>query len=390
MKLISRPHVLFVDDNPDELRELRRVIGKKAKVEVRSPEEVTMDDLRVANLVLVDYQIQVWPERDLDFSSTFELDIDGDTTGIARQPPDGLALIAVLRSLLWHRDRKAKPTAFALNSAHLRELAGTLPTQRAPQILARRNNLEWAFAKNSPPDELYKKIIDLAIAVQCLGKVNWAGTSTDPEKALFRLLNINDKCTWRGGALKDVLNCHPPIHQIDSPADSLLVLQWLLTRILPYPCFLYDVHYLAIRLHLDTQLVIEDIASNGPIKKLFAPARYNGALNGFSGDRWWRAGVDHIIWKITHNADDPKNVLVRKIYGNTGTSPGLSSIKNPVICLNAELEQVNTFNEIDDCARIQPDDWPPYADGAWALISEIKTSPELASLVTSSDRERIS
>jgi hypothetical protein len=76
---------------------------------VRHPNDVTPGDLKQAKLILVDYKLDHWPERDNQHTPSLK-------------PLDGIALIAVLRSNL--ASLKAAPTAFALNSGMLEELSG--------------------------------------------------------------------------------------------------------------------------------------------------------------------------------------------------------------------------------------------------------------------------
>src|ERR1700733_13521496 len=82
-------HVLFVDDSdqiePAELRRLLQPHG--VEVRLRHPEETLADDLHWANLVVVDYFLTDWSERD-------------NVDSVARRPCDGLAAVASMRSVL--------------------------------------------------------------------------------------------------------------------------------------------------------------------------------------------------------------------------------------------------------------------------------------------------
>src|SRR5262249_16130137 len=86
---IDAPHVLFVDDSDQiEASELRRLLQPHGiQVRLRHPEETLMVDLDWAHLVVVDYFLTSWSERD---------DIDS----VARKPCDGLAAVASMRSVL--------------------------------------------------------------------------------------------------------------------------------------------------------------------------------------------------------------------------------------------------------------------------------------------------
>jgi len=384
-------NILFIDDQPDQLRLFAKNLGTSVVVKICSPEAVTVNDLANADLVLVDYQITHWPERGLQFDDSDQLLTDVRAIGISRQPADGLALTAVLRSHLGHFHSLSKgPTAFALHSAHLADLAGNLPAQRAPQIIARANNIEWAFEKAPAGIDLSRKIISLADGIRDIGNItkNLTKAKDKDVPCLVHILGIKVRLPWFKAAWKDVINCHPPIHQATTSPETLLYARWILTRILPYPCFLYDTKYLAARLRIDIAHLTEDIENGGPISRVFKEALYSGVLSGFFGPRWWRAGVDQIIWDLTKDSETPAVRLMSKIFGKR-KSIELSPIKNPVICLDSELKQHEYFSDLEKCVRIQPDDWPSYADGAWALIEEVRNSPELNALVYIVDQERV-
>lgn len=59
------PTVLAIDDEPDILRNtLRLGLGDRAQGKVLHPRDVELQHLRDADLVLVDYLLRDWPERD--------------------------------------------------------------------------------------------------------------------------------------------------------------------------------------------------------------------------------------------------------------------------------------------------------------------------------------
>ncbi len=75
--------LLIVDDRPDEVSPLARALKarrRRMKAEVRKPEEVTLDDLIDADLVLVDLDLEDWNGR-------------RSSEAVALRPSDGLALL---------------------------------------------------------------------------------------------------------------------------------------------------------------------------------------------------------------------------------------------------------------------------------------------------------
>src|SRR4051794_829689 len=105
------PVVLTIDDEEQNSVQLR--LRHHADVIARAPDQVTKRDLRKADVVLIDYEIEDWPGRE-------ELET------IALKPGNGVALAAVLRSQL-EESGSGTRRAFAIHSGKLDELAGGLP-----------------------------------------------------------------------------------------------------------------------------------------------------------------------------------------------------------------------------------------------------------------------
>ena len=137
MKNIEKPSILVIDDEPDKLRDQVALDVKDLAVNnVFHPQDIDISDLKNADLVLVDYRLEDWSERD-------------DLSIISLQPANGMALAVVLREQV-DQNEKDKLTAFALHTAHLGDIQGRFPPETAQHVLARLNNLEWIFQKNEP------------------------------------------------------------------------------------------------------------------------------------------------------------------------------------------------------------------------------------------------
>jgi hypothetical protein len=122
--------VLIIDD--ENGLSTQRLLGNSLDSIVRHPNDVTTSDLKRANLVLVDFKLDHWPERDKQETPSFK-------------PRDGIALIAVLRSNL--HILKAAPAAFALNSGMLDDLSAGGEWAGREHTIARSIDLEWVSAK---------------------------------------------------------------------------------------------------------------------------------------------------------------------------------------------------------------------------------------------------
>ena len=102
MQAAKLPKILAIDDEPDNLRnELKLGLGDRATGEVLHPQDVDLQHLKEADLVLVDYILTNWVER--------------EEASLSMQPVNGLALAAVLRECV-DCSQQDRLTAFALHS----------------------------------------------------------------------------------------------------------------------------------------------------------------------------------------------------------------------------------------------------------------------------------
>lgn len=374
------PRVLFVDDGTSTtVGGLREVLGpERVALSLIHPEEVGDHDLLRSDLVVVDYFLDDWAERDA-------------VSAAPRAPRDGLAVAAALRSrLLPPRDQRASgvadvhPVAFALWSAHLEAATFQLPSAVRAHVFARENNLEWAFVRERiTSGEAAVQLEELARAVKTLPE-RWPGRSAGQAAVdlLASRLAVPER-DWAELAVEQVLECRPPVFELSERTHGLVLLRWLLHRILPYPTFLLDEHYLCARLRLDA------LPENPAVELLqeLAAAQYTGLLNNFDGRRWWRAGVEHWLWEVTDGrSGNPEAV---RIAATRRGGVARREWHQPVVVTGPDLERRSDLLEIGDTVRLRPDDWPPFADEAYAEITQAKAEPSLAAIVDVADRDRL-
>ena len=104
------------------------------------------------------------------------------------------------------------------------------------------------------------------------------------------------------------------------------------------------------------------------------------------GARWWRAGVDDLVWTWTEGNTNAEAVLAHlKSLGLKGLRPGPD---DPVVAVNNHYVSFKVVSATD-AVRIRPDDWPPFADAAWAITSDVKDDLKLRALVVSEDSDRL-
>ena len=372
-KADDKPAVVIVDDHDDEERGALWAWDDAIRLRIRHPRDVQREDLRDADLVLVDFQLNSWRERD-------ELD------AIALQPLNGLALCSVLRA---HAEaERSAPVAFALRSAHLKDRWGCFPPEPRLHTLARRLNLEWVFPKGEVGQKLplLEQITELAMAVRRLPRA-WPTGDPDAVRELVEAwLRLPDE-RWSAQAWRDIEECHPPIHELEDQRHGLLVLRWFLHLILPYPCFLWNRQRLAGRLRVTRESL--DLALESGLSDVFDTARYGGQLRSILGERWWRSGCETILWDKSGGQPFDSDRL--RLVLNRDCKDALipTDISQPVVCLDENFQEMDQLGDIETSVRIQPDDWPPFADQAWATTALASAKRRLRSATIESDRERL-
>lgn len=376
METTDIPNILILDDQVEEHTSLKLYLdeSKLANIKVLHPQDVVVDDLRDIQLVLVDYQLDNWPERDT-------LDT------LSLKPRDGLALASILRRQIHEHDA---PTAFALYTGNIEKLAAPFPPDYREHVLANINNLEWVFSKARLDKERATtgQIVTLAKAVSMLPQSWGASTGSEPMRQLAELLGIRFDDPDDELLLEDVETCLPPIHELSQWSHGLAVLRWLLQRILPFPCFLLDTFRLAARFRIDHEALQGALKEGSPLKLALDSCAYDGILANFSGPRWWRSKVESFLWdKTGNNSSDVKAVqaAIRAIAHDD--LPLSEPSDHPVVCLNTHYQPLDKFSKMEAAVRIRPDDWPAYADQAWTTIEKAKDEPKLRALVIRDDLE---
>lgn len=398
---LRRPVTLVVDDEPESQLLLRDALRERGACEVLEPWRVEQMDLEAADLVLVDLTLESGPELE-------------ESVPLAQRPADGLALAAVLRSHLpqskpphLRTGSERPPTAFALHTSHLDYLVPDLPPDIGEHVAARLNNLEWAFRKQeakfsfkensvAPPlvprrlltagPSRVERIEALASAAAALPE-RWAHGSFEDTSAMLRgLLGLGDD-TWHLGAEEHARRCHPPLFEVAADSHGLAFIRWLLHRIFPYPSFLIDSHYLALKLQLDHNVFVELVTARPGVAALLDVARYSGVLDDFTGPRWWRSGVDAVIFQLTEGDIFNRARLQRELDAVAQDSLTYQSESN-VLCLGPNYRPTGVRERVET-VRVQPDDWPPFADPAFAAIDDASTDSGLSRIVVMDDVSRL-
>jgi hypothetical protein len=381
-----QPLVVIIDDEDQgSFAELIRDLGVEAVA--LSPDDLDRQLLTRATTVVLDQYLDVWPGR------------DRSRLPLTLKVPDGLGLAAVLRSHVEGSGVKTPPlqvpVAFVLRTGELNRLGAGLPRAAREHLLARQYNLEWVFSKgqealpNLPSPA--RRIAALARATSTL-PVHWGPDSHDPGLAWLGLPTT----TWTEDARWQIEQCRPPQHVVAERTAGLAWLRWFLQRILPFPTFLLDRTHLAVALGLSVTSVDDVISFGSPLSARLDEVRYRGPLSDFLGDRWWRAGVSHLVEELLEITEQNGRGRIQAVAAGAANLHGhyidAITVEDPVVGVNSDYTTLSVPLSAASAVRLQPDDWPPYADDAWAArdaLSGEDADPELLALVVSTDRWRI-
>ena len=281
MTKIKKPSILVIDDESDKLgSQVDLGLADHATACVIHPQDVEMSDLKSADLILVDYRLDSWPER--------------DAQSVSLNPATGMALAVVLREQV-DQSQEDRLTAFALHTGHLGDIQGRFSSATAQHVLARLNNLEWVFPKSE--SRRYKQMVLLAKAVQQLPS-QWPKGSDDSPSMVKQLLAMDEDADSFERCWRDVLDCQVPVHELTAGGHGILFIRWLLHQVMPYPSFLWAEHWVAARLRISVNALRGVLAGDSDLAKNLESMRYSGILAGFLEDRWWRGALEDFVWEL--------------------------------------------------------------------------------------------
>lgn len=368
------PRILIVDDVDAE--QFVPGLKDRAQSRARHPNDIEAGDLDWADLVLVDFMIEHWDERER-------------LEQVSLRPPNGLALASVLRE---HADNPTGNggdfTAFAIHTGLVGEISRRLHTSnRTEHVVARLNNLEWVF--NKADVTRFERSAELGAAVRRISN-EWNEVERGGiEAALESLLGLSGEAAWRSRAFDDVVLSQVPLSDFSAGTSGVLFLRWLLHSILPYPTFLWGIQWVAARLRIAPATLRAVLDGGSTLATEINACRYCGILSGFLGRRWWRAGVEQYAWSIrAEGARDP-DAFHQELEKRAGTTLERLAIPSPVVCIGRDLLASDDLCGLDDAVRMVPDLWPAHADTAYASLVSVREDAEFAAVVHPLDRDRV-
>ena len=369
-------HVLFIDDEDGTSKSLLRDLLAPHGLDFRilHPEEVQQADIDRAKVVVIDYFLSEWEERDA-------------LPSLARAPRNGLAVAATLRStqLPELSDRRPgqyprRPIAFALWSGHLSQASFHLPDVVLPHAFSRENNLEWAFRRTElVTAQGAQKLADLCLAVDAAELWTSHVDGIDQLRS-FLALTAEFSGTWYEEAVEAVLACRPPLRELATSTHGMALVRWMLHRIVPYPTFLMSEQEVVVRLS-----IAGNIRDFSKLEEALTPLRYRGNLSNFSGPRWWRVGVEEWLYETTSGLSSNASAI-RAAMASLGAEIKHLAAR-PVLTLGADMSYESEPSDVDDVVRIQPEDWPPYAEPAYARIDLALMDEDVRKMVDPVDKD---
>ena len=373
MTNIEKPFILVIDDEPEELvAQVALEFNDRATSQVKHPQDVELSDLNNADLVLVDYVLENWPERDV-LSST------------SLQPVNGMALAVVLREKA-DELQKDKLTSFALHTGHIEDIQGRLPLATAQHVRAQLNNLEWVFMKDE--HHRYDQMFLLADAVRQL-PAEWPGDLKGSASMVQKFLKIDENSVSFERCWRDVKNCRVPVEELFMRGHGILFIRWLLHQILPYPCFLWTEHWVAARFGITVKALDQVLAGDSLLAKDLESMRYSGILKGFTGNRWWRGAIEDYSWSLSEGNTADAQRLRDVLAERAGMDLEPIDANPAVVCVDKNWQPVGEFLSPMTAIAIYPDHWPLFADAAWMDIEIVRHDAALLPLVNPLDQHRI-
>jgi hypothetical protein len=347
---VTSLNIVLVDDKEDvqTLVDDINLLQAGASAELSAPDAVTAEELRKADLVLLDYDISGW---------TPALKVPD-----LQRPQDGLGFASVVRSYFRAENHHG---AVALLSDKLDQLAKGLTVDASEQAVARLHNLEWAFPKSEPevPPPLAERIIGLARASRNARQIWPNATHRDP-KCLESFLDFDGATPWSAHGRVMLNAAQPPVADLAAVSRGQAVLRWLAQRVLPYPGLLIDAAHTCVMLGLDPAGLDAPGDGSRELRDRLAPYCYSGVLADFTSPRWWKAGVQHLVAELSDGRPRIDAEGMEKFRAEFDNPPDPIG-PDLVVTLDEKLQQSGQTTPRRSAVRLRPDDWPIFADPAF-------------------------
>lgn len=371
--------VLYVDDRHETGE--GRIKHDRINIKMRNPSDVaTPSEIEAAvsdiDAILMDY--------DLHELSSVESLKDSD------QVIDGLELLERIKAVVIRRHSKQATTSFerplvAIFSNKVDEFKSTVGAISIPAA-ARMQDVDWIWKKTDL--ETATDLVTILSARRRLFDTNWQDKHDLVRAQLKPLMGIDEE-SWADTAMEHLEAMRLPIQALVKKNDAAALLRHLLQVVLAYPGALIDRVHVAQRLRIPVPDLV-DILTGEPSSLVdgLAKCRFSGVLSDFADDRYWRAGVDALVWDLTDGRSISSEEGRKRLFEAAGRT--WSPIPGPVVpVVDADFQMTEELVDVSGAVQIQPDEWPPQAEPPWISIDTIRHDEELRAMVVPRDRERL-
>lgn len=378
---MSKPFILAIDDDESEVEPL---IADEFESRVIDPNDGKLADqlsesIGSASLILLDHKF------------------NNDAQPLSLRAADGASFVSHLRS--WsRRESKALPPLILFTSDEeafaneIPQVGAAVPISGSfvgrEHLIAPALDVEWILHKSNDatPEQISRLV---RAAVDCQNAIGSNGTSLTE---LATLLDLSDDHAWSERAKEDLRAARPPVTQADDaesqPCGPSQVIRWLCHRALPFPGMLLSDLYAAwaigVSLEVFQKMAMAPLDTSDWLSEL-DQGEYLGTLDGFIGRRWWKAGIDNLVWKL----DQESSNLGSRKQAIRSLAPGIeigkfNSASSYVVTWTPELLE-NEISPIEDAAQLRPPGWPAEALDPWILKSELHNDAILQSMIDTTD-----
>lgn len=382
---MSKPLIVAIDDAEGEVKPL---VSDDLELTVFHPDDEELPDklsetIGAASLILLDQKF------------------NDEKNPLSLRAADGASFVGHLRSWSRQNAQALPPIVLLTNESEafkneVPSVGASLPLsgsfvgrefQIAPAL-----DVEWIQHKSE--DSTANRIWYLAKAVVTAREaIEDDGVSLE-DLAGFLCLSADQ--VWTERAKEELRGARPPVSQKDGsgqePCGPTQVIRWMCHRALPFPgMFLSDLYAAwALGMTVEAFQKMAEIATakekpEAPWLKELDAAEYGGPLWHFQGRRWWKSGIDHLVWKLDLEASKQKDRT--KAFASLAPNVEigtLSSASAHVVTWTPELLE-GEISSIDEAVQLHPPGWPVEALDPWIRVADTENDAVLKAMIETAD-----
>jgi hypothetical protein len=206
------------------------------------------------------------------------------------------------------------------------------------------------------------------------------------------LLVLPKDAAWTERAQEELRSARPPVSQKDEEVTELVCgpsqfIRWMCHRALPFPGMLLSDLYAAWALGFSIEAFrsITALSASTPWLRDLASAQYAGPLNQFIGRRWWRAGIDHLLWTLDQESSkqQDRSKALSTLVPNADAGK-LRSSSTHVVTWTPKFTE-NEIASIEDAVQLHPPGWPAEALDPWLLKADAANDKVLQAMIEIAD-----